>query len=52
MKLIRKTVTKEVDGESKTYVNVILVTEDGTKIPIKAAFQNDARFLRSLAKEE
>jgi hypothetical protein len=52
MTLIRKTVTKVVNGETKTYVNVILVTADGIKIPIKAAFQNDARLLRSLAKDE
>jgi len=52
MKLIKKVVTKDVAGETKTYVNVILVTDDGLKIPIKAAFPNDARLLRSLAKDE
>jgi hypothetical protein len=56
MKLIRKTVTKAVEfngtTEQRTYVNVFLVTEDGLQIPIKSSFANDARLLKSLAKEE
>ena len=56
MKLVRKTVTKDtlVNGvtESRTYVNVILVTDDGLQIPIKSSFPNDAKLLKQLAKEE
>lgn len=56
MKLVRKTVTKDtqVNGvtESRTYVNVILVTDDGLQIPIKSSFANDAKLLKQLAREE
>lgn len=52
MKLIRKSVTKVVDGQERTYVNVILVSDNGMQIPIKSSFANDARLLKSLAVEE
>jgi hypothetical protein len=52
MKLVRKTVTKEVEGQVRTYVNVILVTDDGLRIPVKSSFPNDAKLLRQLAKDE
>ncbi len=58
MKLIKKTVTKDVVNpatgvsESKTYVNVILVTDSGLQIPIKSSFANDSRLLRSLAQDD
>jgi len=58
MKLIKKTVTKDVVNpatgvsESKTYVNVILVSDNGLQIPIKSSFANDSRLLRSLAQDE
>lgn len=57
MKLVKKSVTKDVVNpatavtESKTYINVILVTDGGLQIPIKSSFANDARLLRSLAEE-
>jgi hypothetical protein len=58
MKLVRKVVTKDavnpVSGisEQRTYVNVILVTDDGLQIPIKSSFANDAKLLKQLAREE
>ena len=58
MKLVRKTVVKDAvnpatgQSETRTYVNVILVTDDGLQIPIKSSFANDAKLLKQLAKEE
>lgn len=58
MKLVRKVVTKDAINpatgitEIRTYVNVILVTDDGLQIPIKSSFPNDAKLLKQLAREE
>jgi hypothetical protein len=52
MKVVRNTVHKSVDGQPRTYINVILVTNDGIRIPIKSSFANDAKLLKQLAQEE
>lgn len=49
MKLVRKSVELEHNGEKRKYTNYYIVTDNGNYIAIKPAFNNDYKALYVLA---